>query len=820
MATSKNTRLAHIVNLLCVAGIDGTITDDERNVIINIAQNLGLTEDDFELCIEIWKKTDESQYETIVPEDDDDKFEFLKNLVLVMMVDGEIDDNERTYIAGLAEQFGYDGDDAVNTLINIVYKEHFADNEEEDEEEDEEDEVFDGIDDDDQIDMGKSNLQFKEIDEAFDNLFLSACRNDDAYQYLQVITNTDTRLFRLSEEQIERVQMMADKGYPVAKYVLGRYHQVVHPEEDSIPKAAELLKAAANGEVADAYAALAMMHLYGHFGDVSLDTYRSTMDDAVSKGSSLAIKIKLHEMTEGINGLESEPKRVIDFLENNILNDEETAEKYPFFYVSLGDAYHKMGKTAKAADLYEQAEDLGFFEAAYNKCAAKMEGMAQMQKSIFDMVVDFGCDVKSPGCFWLKADIQQGEYEECTDDDKKQKISNIIKESLEEGYKLGFLDCAFALGTNYYFGKYGFEEDNNEAWNWFLAGAKMDNGASYLGLAQMTADGICPDGLADNFVQTCLLNALRRGRTEQLPYVIEAYKAGKLADFANEIETFYMPMAGKKNTAQMECIAIVKADGNATIYKFKKDDFAKLAGFIGAKRLAPVRVDALDAIAKKAGITDHLVAWIDYEAPRKKLPMNVVAKNFFKGMIAGDIIISLADNIYDPMMFYGTDDLENVLKSMKVKNIEIVNKSPDLAKAKPTKNNLNFNPAPTGFVARIEPNGTAHIVSSSVGVFAMFETDIYDPMRLDALAEVGKKMGLKGKLTIWSDNSSLRKQLIIKNKFEANPVGAKIYPGPIADNFFVAMEDDSFNIMLFDDAEQLKNVVVALGVKLENVSID
>lgn len=34
MATSKNTLLAHIVNLLCVAGIDGNISDEERNVII------------------------------------------------------------------------------------------------------------------------------------------------------------------------------------------------------------------------------------------------------------------------------------------------------------------------------------------------------------------------------------------------------------------------------------------------------------------------------------------------------------------------------------------------------------------------------------------------------------------------------------------------------------------------------------------------------------------------------------------------------------------------------------------------------------------
>ena len=158
---------------------------------------------------------------------------------------------------------------------------------------------------------------------------------------------------------------------------------------------------------------------------------------------------------------------------------------------------------------------------------------------------------------------------------------------------------------------------------------------------------------------------------------------------------------------------------------------------------------------------------------------------------------------------------------MKVLYRDIVAYGLNLAKAQPTKDNLDFDPAPTGFVARIEPDGTAHIVKSSIGVFAMFETDIYDPMRLDAVAEVGKKLGLKGRLTIWTDNSSVRKQLIINNnKLDANPVGAAIYPGPIADSFFVAMEDDTFSIMLFDDAEQLKQVLVALGVKPENIVKD
>ena len=785
--------MAHIVNLMSIAGIDGTISEEEKNVIVNIAQNFGLTEADYDTCIEAWQQTDESKLETIVPEDDDDKYEFLKNMVLVMMVDGEIDDNERAYIAGLAEQFGVDGDEAVDELIKIVYNEYFSENEESDDEETEEDEVFEGIDDDSQISYGKSSLQFKELDDAFDELFLSACRNAEAYEYFQIIPNTDTRLFRLNEEQLEKVQMMADKGYATAQYVLGRYYQVVQPDDDSIEKAGELLKAAAKGEVEDALAALAVMHLYGQFGDVNLDFYRQKIDEAVNNGSALAMKIKLHEMTEGLNGEKSNPKKVIDFLENNILNDENLAEKHPDFYVTLGDAYRKMGKKDKALEMYEQAKELGFFEADYNNFATQMEGMAQMQKHMFEMVVDFGCDDNIPGCFLLKAEINEGEYEECDNDDEKAKISQTIKESLEKAFELGAFDAAFKLGCNYYYGNYGFEENNSEAWNWFLTGAKKDNGASYAGLATMTKDGICPEGLPEDFADTCLLNAKYRG-------------------FITDSEG--------SDSSQMQCLAIVKADGDAIIYKFNKDDFAKLAGFIGAKRLAPVRVDALDNIAKKAGITDHLQVWIDYEAPRKKLPMNAAAKSFFKGMIAGDIIITLGDKNYDPMMFYGTEELETILKAMKVKNIEVVTDDLDLDKAKLPKDNLNFNPKPTGFVARIQPDGTAHIVDSSVGVFAMFETDIYDPMRLESLYKIGEKLGLKGRLTIWTDNSSLRKQMIMNDKFEMHPIGKNIYPGPVADNFFVAMEDENYNIMLFDDAEQLKEVVVALGVKPENVVKD
>ena len=140
MAVTKNTKMAHIVNLMCIAGIDGNISEEEKNIIIRIAQNMGLTENDFDACLEAWQQIDESQLETIVPEEAEDRYEFLKNMVLVMMIDGEIERNERAYIAGLAEKFGIDGDSDVDELIQIVHDEYFSDDEEDEEEDDEFDE--------------------------------------------------------------------------------------------------------------------------------------------------------------------------------------------------------------------------------------------------------------------------------------------------------------------------------------------------------------------------------------------------------------------------------------------------------------------------------------------------------------------------------------------------------------------------------------------------------------------------------------------------------------------------------------------------------
>lgn len=726
MATSKNTLLAHIVNLLCVAGIDGNISDEERNVIIKIAQNLGLTEDDFDLCIDIWKKTDESELETVVPENDDDKFEFLKNLVLVMMVDGEIDDNERAYIAGLAEKFGYEGDDAVNKLIDIVYDEYFADDEDNEEEE-----------------------EYDEMDE-------------------EVVSDAevDTRLFRLTEEQLENIRQLAEDGNGNAMYVLGRYHQVVKPDDDSFEKAQNLFEASADKGVANAYASLAQMHLYGYSDPFDIDHYDELIAKGIDAGSPIAMKMKLEDMIFGRNGYKSEPKKVIKFLEKEVLNDEDEAFNHPYFYAVLGDAYNKIGNKAKAGDSYEEACFSGYKEAAYKKHSVKLEGLNPMAKEMYATVVDMDCDDDIPGCFTVRAMLRED-----------ASAQDVIKD-LKHDYELGFGPAATKLGDIYYLGEYGVERNPQEAWQWYYNGTLREDADAFNGLATMVKDGVCPKNLSDDFYEWCKYNARLRGN----------------------------------GAPDMHYLAIIKPDGSATAYHFIKDDWSKVAGYIGAKRLAPLRLNSLN----------NITAWVDVEAPRKKLPMNVTAKKFYKGVIAGDIVLTLTDDIYDPMLFFDIDELKNAVEALGGKLVNVINDELALSKEKRTYTKISSDllHSESGFVARIQPDNTAHIVDTNHKMFALVEEDIYDPIRLESLYKIGEKLGLKGRLTIWTDNSSLRKQKIMNNKNEMNTIGTKIFPGPVADNFFVAMEDENYNIMLFDDAEELKKVLVALGVKSENIVFD
>lgn len=785
----KQIRMMHLVNLMSIAYADGNVSKEEENVLVDIAQNLGLSEAEFNNCFDYWKQTDEKEIPIAVPEADDEQVEYMKHFALVMMVDGEIGEDEKAFLAAVADQFGYDAEKVIPALIEDVYQEYFADDEEENnEEEEEEDPLFEDVDDDLNLDLGKMKLEGGDVAEAFDYLFLPALRNSDAYAWFLIIPNNDTRLFCLTEEQMAKVVEAAEKGYPLAIYVLGRYHQVVQPDKDSMETARGLLETAAEAGIADAYWALARMYQLGYDGPVDFEEYNKRLSDALDKGSMQAFKQQLSDVIRGIHGNKADPKKAVQVIESFLDQDEDYGIMHSDLYALLGDAYRRIGNKDKADKCYEQAKNHGYYEAGARRFENRVEGPDRdFYRESLSVLIDFACEDNDPNSYLTRALEHAYQYDK-GETGTPEEWSRKLRDDLLKAYDLGNPDAAYYLGLYHYTGAYGFKKDPREAWEWYHKGMRRESGLSYEGVVRMIDDGIHPKNLPDGYRAHCRLFAELRstneGQTDEIPTVF-----------------------------------IVTPGGEATVYKLEKEDWYKLPHLIGAKRLAPVRIDAFDKLGKEAGLTEHLVAWVDIDAPRKGLPGNTVATAFFPGIIAGDVVFSLADNIYDPMPFYGVDEVKAVINALKARFKEVVTDISNVSDEKPKMADYSkINPyVDKGFAARIEPDGKAYIVGSSLAVFALFEEEIYDPARLNALYDLGKELGLQGRLTMWTDNAALRKQMVMYDKITQNPVGKKYYPGPVADNIFIALEDEEYRMLLFDDAETLKQVCIALGVKPEDV---
>lgn len=820
--TEKQIRMMHLVNLMSIAYADGQITEDENNVLIDIAQQLDLTEDEFNTCVEHWKNTDENDLPISIPETEDEQIEYLKHFTLVMMSDGEIEENEKQYLIFVADRYGFNGEEVVPTLIDMVYNEYFANNDQ-DEEEEEEDPLFEDTYDDSQISLGKMELESKNLEAAFNELFLPSLRNTEAFTYFQIIPGIDTRLFRITPEQLEKVQEAADKGYAVAHYVMGRYHQVVKPEEDSLDKAQQYLESASKAGIPDADWALAMRYLLGYNGLVLIDKFNEMIEQAFEKGSMMALKQRLHDTIHGEHGQKADPKTVIKQIEAFLDQDEDNAAKYPYMYDLLGDAYRKVGNKDKADECYEQAVDHGLFEADAHRFENRIEGPDKdFYRETFSFLLSFARDNKAPECALLDA-LEEVHHYDTENPVKHEATAQRIKDHLENAFNLGMGDAAYYLGKFNYEGTYGFEKNDREAWMWFSKGQDLESGLAFTGMAKMIEDGIMPSNLPSNYLEYLHLCAVRRGVTAMLPVIVEDYKAGKLDALAEEVEKTYIPaLSQMADQSGIPTVIIVNPEGKATIYRLEKAEWNKLPHLIGAKRIAPVCVDAFDKFGKKAGLTDRLVAWIDIDAPRKGLPVNNIASKIYNGVIAGDVVFSFVDKIYEQMPFYGVDEAKAVVKALGAELTDVVTDLRTVSdeKRKPMDYSKVNPKADKGFVVRIEPDGKAHIVNSSLGVFALFEEDIYDPARLQSLYDLGTKLGLKGRLTLWTDNSALRKHMVMESMAPVNPIGAKWYPGLVASNIFVALEDDNYRMTLFDSAEQATQAAIALGIAPENISTD
>lgn len=112
---SKKIKLAHLKRLLAVAVADGVVQESEKRTLSLIMVREGLTPSDFERCL----KKPES-IKMIAPDTIAQKHIYLRDMVHLMMVDGDIDKNEMLVCKLTAVELGYRPEIIDKIIIDII----------------------------------------------------------------------------------------------------------------------------------------------------------------------------------------------------------------------------------------------------------------------------------------------------------------------------------------------------------------------------------------------------------------------------------------------------------------------------------------------------------------------------------------------------------------------------------------------------------------------------------------------------------------------------------------------------------------------------
>lgn len=110
-----NKRLGQVKNLIMLALADGKATESELALIAAIASREELTQEELDNLID---HPDQVQIE--LPEDDGEKLRYIEDMVALMMIDGDLDDNELAMCKVYAIALGYESSIVEKMILDIA----------------------------------------------------------------------------------------------------------------------------------------------------------------------------------------------------------------------------------------------------------------------------------------------------------------------------------------------------------------------------------------------------------------------------------------------------------------------------------------------------------------------------------------------------------------------------------------------------------------------------------------------------------------------------------------------------------------------------
>lgn len=116
MVKNKEINLFYFRNLLLIASADGIINHYESDFLNHLAKKLFLTDEDYQYIL---NHIDEIEF--IIPDSPEDRIKHFKDLLSMMVVDGEIHPEEYKLILKFGKNFGFDKDIVDETVNNFVH---------------------------------------------------------------------------------------------------------------------------------------------------------------------------------------------------------------------------------------------------------------------------------------------------------------------------------------------------------------------------------------------------------------------------------------------------------------------------------------------------------------------------------------------------------------------------------------------------------------------------------------------------------------------------------------------------------------------------
>lgn len=112
---TEQQRLGQLKNLVMLASVDEKITDSELAVLLAVASRDNITPEEFNKVID-----DPDSVNITLPEDEETKLAYLRDMVAMMMVDGELDEQELAVCKLYAMALGYRGSIVDGMIAGVI----------------------------------------------------------------------------------------------------------------------------------------------------------------------------------------------------------------------------------------------------------------------------------------------------------------------------------------------------------------------------------------------------------------------------------------------------------------------------------------------------------------------------------------------------------------------------------------------------------------------------------------------------------------------------------------------------------------------------